>query len=428
MRNFMEAYNAVHSKEAKEELYSKRDPISEMNTASLQDNDLRDLAEDILEEVFETSTVKEAEDIIFNMIPESNIVGREEKLERIYAAFGETFSRIKLKNQSKQMEEFAKYRQQKRLEETWSARFNQEKRVQRVHSTVVAEDVAIIKKGLLGLFNEKKADPCWVGYKQVGMKKKGGKMVPNCVSATEAAQYDEMYKGKHGQTDKQYADSRSQGGKMISGDSKMSGAEYTHGRRVKAANPGMQPDVGGKTKPKSQGKMDKGTRSELMYRKTNLKKEEVEVDEAMSSYDRNRKRAAQRAAARNAARDAGKTGVVPGVGYVSPRRERETYVDSAGTTRHKSGAKMEEFELQERGMNPGFKAYLEKQKKKGGDDEGGDAPKGGSKPDFLDLDKDGDKKESMKKAAHDKKKGMKEELESSGKFSETEILKIIASL
>jgi hypothetical protein len=69
----------------------------------------------------------------------------------------------------------------------------------------------------------------------------------------------------------------------------------------------------------------------------------------MSSYDRNRKRAAQRAAARNAARDAGKTGVVPGVGYVTPRRERETYVDSAGTTRHKSGAKMpkEEFELDE---------------------------------------------------------------------------------
>ena len=278
MRNFMEAYTAVHSKEAKEELNSQRDPISEMNTASLQDNDLRDLAEEVLEEIFKTSTVKEAEDIIFNMIPESNIVGREEKLERIYAAFGETFSRIKLKNQSGQMEEFAKYRQQKRLEESWSARFNQEKRVQRVHSTVVAEDVAIIKKGLLGLFEKKKGDPCWVGYKQVGMKKKGGKMVPNCVPATEAVEYEK------------------------------------------------------------------------------------------------------------------------------------------------------EQSLQEKGMNPGFKAYLEKQKKKGGDDEGGDAPKGGSKPDFLDLDKDGDKKESMKKAAHDKKKGMKEELESSGKFSESEILKIIASL
>ena len=64
---------------------------------------------------------------------------------------------------------------------------------------------------------------------------------------------------------------------MVSGTSKMSGAEYTHGRRVKAANPGMQPDVGGKTKPKSQGKMDRGTRADLEYRKANLKKEELEA-------------------------------------------------------------------------------------------------------------------------------------------------------
>ena len=89
----------------------------------------------------------------------------------------------------------------------------------------------------------------------------------------EEVEVEEGYKGKHGQSDKEYAASRSQGGKMISGDDKMSGAEYTHGRRVKAANPGMQPDVGGKTKPKSQGKMDKGTRADLMYRKANLKKE-----------------------------------------------------------------------------------------------------------------------------------------------------------
>ena len=75
------------------------------------------------------------------------------------------------------------------------------------------------------------------------------------------------------------------------------------------------------------------------------KKEEVETVDEDAKYDRNRKRAAQRAADRNAARAAGKTGVVPGVGYVSPRPERETYVDSAGVTRHKSGAKNEEVEL-----------------------------------------------------------------------------------
>ena len=312
MRNFMDAYTAVHSKEAKEELDSLRDPISEMNTARLQDNDLRDLAEEVLEEVFKTSTVKEAEDIIFNMIPESNIVGREEKLERIYAAFGETFSKIRLKNQAGQMEEFAKYRQKKRLEETWSARHNQDKRVARVHSTVIAEDVAVIKKGLLGLFEKKKGDPCWVGYKQVGMKNKGGKQVPNCVPASEAAQY-----------------------------------EVEEGIRD------MDPEKG-----------------------TKERKAKLEKKRGMKMDDH-------------------------------PQYKEEYVV--------------------EKGMNPGFKAYLDK-KKKGGDSEGGDAPKGGGKPDFIDLDKDGDKKESMKKAAHDKKKGMKEELETSGKFSETEILKIIASL
>ena len=107
------------------------------------------------------------------------------------------------------------------------------------------------------------------------MKGKDGKPLFN----KEDVELDEVYKGKHGQSDKEYADSRSQGGKMVSGDSKMSGAEYTHGRRVKAENPGMQPDVGGKTKPKSQGKMDRGTRADIEYRKANLKKEDAELDE-----------------------------------------------------------------------------------------------------------------------------------------------------
>ena len=93
----------------------------------------------------------------------------------------------------------------------------------------------------------------------------------------EVENVDERYKGKHGQSSAEYKDDRSQGGKMVSGDSKMSGAEYTHGRRVKAANPGSQPDEGGKTKPKSQGKMDAGTRADLQYRKANLKKEELDL-------------------------------------------------------------------------------------------------------------------------------------------------------
>lgn len=72
-----------------------------------------------------------------------------------------------------------------------------------------------------------------------------------------------------------------------------------------------------------------------------------DLDEAMTSYERNRQRAAQRAAARNEARRQGKTGNVPGVGYVSSRPERETWTDEAGRSRHKTGARMpqnEEYE------------------------------------------------------------------------------------
>jgi hypothetical protein len=58
------------------------------------------------------------------------------------------------------------------------------------------------------------------------------------------------------------------------------------------------------------------------------------------NYNKNRRRAAQRAAERNAARDRGETGNVPGVGYVTSRREGETYRDSDGVERHTSGARM----------------------------------------------------------------------------------------
>ena len=125
------------------------------------------------------------------------------------------------------------------------------------------------------------------------------------------------------------------GKKLGMASAKAQVAAYNKGQEVKQA-------VKDKARQKKQGLKNfiKNKAQKVVDRMS----EEVEnVDEAMSNYDRARKRAAQRAADRNAARAAGKTGVVPGVGYVSPRKERETYVDSAGTTRHKSGAKMEEY-------------------------------------------------------------------------------------
>jgi len=231
----MEAYSAVHSTEAKEEFYSQRDPVSEMNTATLTDNDLREISEEICETLFADGLeVQEAANILSDVLAEGKNVGRNAKLSRLFDAFAETFNRIQSK--ANQLEEFAKYRNNKRLQETWSARFNQEKRIKRHHNALVAEDVAGVKAGLL--------------------------------------QMVELYKGKHGQSEKEYQDSRSDAGKMISGDSKGSGANYSY----RAKNTGSNP-AGGSKRPQGQARMGEKDRAYLKMQKANLKKEDTEIEE-----------------------------------------------------------------------------------------------------------------------------------------------------
>ena len=82
----------------------------------------------------------------------------------------------------------------------------------------------------------------------------------------------ELHKGRHGQSEKDYQDSRSNAGKMISGDSKGSGANYSY----KAKNTGSNP-AGGSKKPQGQARMSTNDRAYLAYQKANLKKEELEA-------------------------------------------------------------------------------------------------------------------------------------------------------
>ena len=126
------------------------------------------------------------------------------------------------------------------------------------------------------------------------------------IEAIMEAEVQELYKGKHGQSEKEYQDGRSDAGKMISGDSKHSGAAYSH-RSYKGVGKPAKPGE----RQKNQGKMDRGTRADLEYRKANLKKEEIEVEEGYKEidakkhgrmYDRYKK---LRSAAMQDARDSG---------------------------------------------------------------------------------------------------------------------------
>ena len=102
----------------------------------------------------------------------------------------------------------------------------------------------------------------------------------------------------------------------------------------------------------------------------------------------------------------------------------------------KIDATLEELRRLDEGKIPaGLQAYLDKKKGKKGngdkkEEENGDGNGNGSKgskPDFLDLDKDGDKKEPMKKAAKEKKMKEENDLLDSGIFTEEEVTRILWS-
>ena len=106
----------------------------------------------------------------------------------------------------------------------------------------------------------------------------------------------------------------------------------------------------------------------------------------------------------------------------------------------KIDATLEELRRLDEGKIPaGLQAYLDKKKgKKGngdkkeeengnGKDHGDGNGSKGSKPDFLDLDKDGDKKAPMKKAAKEKQMKEENDLLDSGIFTEEEVTRILWS-
>ena len=49
-------------------------------------------------------------------------------------------------------------------------------------------------------FLEEKSNPCWKGYKQIGTKKKNGRIVPNCVRESENTAGDGVLREISGET------------------------------------------------------------------------------------------------------------------------------------------------------------------------------------------------------------------------------------
>ena len=168
MYNLLEAYSAVYNQDVREDLDSQRDYISEMQICNLTKSDLVEIAEEVVEIMLSSGiSIKESQQIVGSLFTKSNITGRQQKIDRLQEAFQTAFRELTSKASNTAVEEFGKYRNSKKLQESWSARFNQDKRVERVHNRLVAEEIASTKE-LLILMIEEKDD----SYLETDMKKR----------------------------------------------------------------------------------------------------------------------------------------------------------------------------------------------------------------------------------------------------------------
>jgi hypothetical protein len=324
MRNFMEAYSAVHSTEAREELLSKRDEIAEMDLSMVSDSELEDICEEVLQELFEEGyTVEECESIFTTVISEAKVTyghdtdsTKAKKTARLEKGLKSAIGKVKMKAAKGAVKAYGAYRDAKasakmKARRAGQATKNMSAQAQRAGTEMKAKAKSglkgMIKKGAMkvarGAVNvakrmseAKMADKDYdgdgkietgtqeyMGSKDKAIKKAMGKKVKK----EEVEQVDELYKGKHGQTEKQYQDSRSDAGKMVSGDSKMSGSAYSS-RATSSTGPNP---AGGSQKPKGQGRMTSGARTELQFRKAALKKKmgesftDAELDRIMEVVD-----------------------------------------------------------------------------------------------------------------------------------------------
>ena len=309
MRNFMEAYSAVHNTEAREELLSKRDEIAEMDLSMISDSELEDICEEVLEELFDEGyTVEECEAIFTDVISEAKVTyghdtdsTKAKKTARLEKGLKSAIGKVKMKAAKGAVKAYGAYRDAKasakmKARRAGQATKNMSAQAQRAGTEMKAKAKSglkgMIKKGAMKVargavnvakrMSEAKLDP--VGKEDGDVNNDGkkdstdsylmnrrkaiGKAMGKKMKKEEVEQVDELYKGKHGQTEKQYQDSRSDAGKMVSGDSKMSGSAYSS-RATSSTGPNP---AGGSQKPKGQGRMTSGARTELQFRKAALKK------------------------------------------------------------------------------------------------------------------------------------------------------------
>jgi len=163
MRNFMEAYSAVHNKEAKEEFYSHKDEISEMDFSLINQTELNDIAEEVLEELFEEGySVEQCEAIFEEVLTEARVTygsdtesPRAKKMSAVKSSLKGAMGKVKEKAAKGAVKSYGAYRSAKQSATDKANRLKQGASNASAQTVRKAKDAkAGIKSGIKGMIGK----------------------------------------------------------------------------------------------------------------------------------------------------------------------------------------------------------------------------------------------------------------------------------
>jgi len=168
MSNLYRAYSAVHNSEISNQLNESRDLISGMQFNQMNSVDLQEVAEEILEEMFEMSLdINQTSDIITDILSESLELSQSNLKVQKIDSLAEAFDNA-LEN-GHTVERFLQYRRSKKIQENFHNISNEELGTKRLHEALIAQNRKNIKEGILSLVEKKVKDS---SYLETNMKKR----------------------------------------------------------------------------------------------------------------------------------------------------------------------------------------------------------------------------------------------------------------
>lgn len=182
LRNFMEAYTAVHNPEAKEEFYASRDSLSELDFSLINEEELNDICEEIVQELFEEGcNVTDVDLIVDGMLSEAKVTygsdtdsPRAMKVKAIKTGLKGAMDKVKSKASTGAVKTYGAYRTAKVAAQDKARRTSQTAKNMSAQTARAAVDAkAKAKSGIKGML-KKAAEKVSSGAQKVAKRMSEG--------------------------------------------------------------------------------------------------------------------------------------------------------------------------------------------------------------------------------------------------------------